>query len=44
MCTTKAVGYLKHEVGLLVTCHWEPAELGGALGQCISMNLQCMAR
>jgi hypothetical protein len=29
MCTTEAVGALKHEAGMEMTCQWEPSELGG---------------
>ena len=39
-CTTKAVGDLKHRVGMLTTHRWELSELGGdvlgALGQRVS--------
>ena len=28
MCTTKAVGDLKHGAGVVVTHQWEPSELG----------------
>lgn len=31
MCTTKAVGDLKHGVGVVVTCQWESIELGGEI-------------
>ena len=31
MCTTKAVGDLKHRVGMVVTCQWEPSKLGGEI-------------
>jgi hypothetical protein len=27
-CTTKAVGDLKHEAGIAMTCQWELNELG----------------
>jgi hypothetical protein len=29
MCTTKAMGELKHGVGMVTTCQWELSELGG---------------
>ena len=29
MCTTKAMGDLKHGVGMVTTRQWEPSELGG---------------
>ena len=42
MCTTKAVGDVKDEVGIVVTCQWELSELGGdvlgAPGQRVSMR------
>jgi hypothetical protein len=31
MCTTKAVGILKHRARLLVTHQWELNELGGEI-------------
>ena len=31
MCTTKAMGDLKHRVGLVMTHLWEPSELGGEI-------------
>ena len=30
-CSTKAVGDLKHGVGVVVTHQWEPSELGGEI-------------
>jgi hypothetical protein len=40
--TTKAMGDLKHRVGMVVTRQWEPSELGGdvsgAPGQRVSMR------
>ena len=29
MCTTKAMGDLKHRAGVVMTCQWELSELGG---------------
>ena len=29
MCTTKAVGDLKHIVVMVTTCQWKPSEMGG---------------
>jgi hypothetical protein len=31
MCTTKVVGVLKHEFGMVMTRQWEPRELGGEI-------------
>ena len=31
MCTTKAMGVLKHGVGVVVTHQWEPSKLGGEI-------------
>ena len=31
MCTTKAVGDLKHWIGMVTACQWEPSELGGEI-------------
>ena len=31
MCTTKAMDDLKHRVGVVVTCLWEPSDLGGEI-------------
>ena len=33
MCTTKAVGDLKHRVGVVATCQWGPIELGGEIAE-----------
>ena len=30
-CTKKAVGDLKHRVGMVVTHQWEPSEQGGEI-------------
>ena len=31
MCTTKAVGALKHRAGIVMTLQWEPSKLGGEI-------------
>jgi hypothetical protein len=44
MCATKAMGDLKHRVGVLANYQWELGKLGGdisgALGQRVSMRLK----